>query len=104
MDQQTFDQEVKKQWMRCERVLVKKADHYALDEDRLDQFKKIAVLNNTMPVNACISLMSKHVTKIYDMAEWPDRFKIKDWDESITDCINYLMLLRAIIEEDVIST
>ena len=100
MDRTTFDQTVKKQMMRCESVLARKAKHYALWADRLEQFKKMATLENTSPITALGGVMAKHITKIYDMMALPKEFKMKDWDESITDAINYLLLLKALLVED----
>lgn len=101
MDQTTFDQVVKKQMMRCEAVLQRKAKHYALSGvDRLEQFKKMAKLENTTPIQALGGAMAKHITKFFDMSTYPHNFKEKDWDETITDVMNYLILAKALVVEE----
>lgn len=101
MDQTTFDQVVKKQMMRCEAVLQRKAKHYAVTgEDRLVQFKKMAILENQTVYDSLGGVMAKHVTKLYDMLTMPEEFKMKDFDETITDLMNYLILLKALIVEN----
>lgn len=44
--------------------------------------------------------MAKHTVSIYDMARSDDSFSLEKWDEKITDHINYLILLRAVVVEE----
>lgn len=52
------------------------------------------------PERALAGMMAKHIVSLYDMC-YADRetYDVGTWDEKITDSINYLILLRAIIEE-----
>ena len=44
----------------------------------------------------CTGMMSKHVVSLYDMCySTLLHFDMEQWDEKITDCINYLILLKA---------
>ena len=46
-------------------------------------------------------MMSKHVISLYDMCYSSLlHFDMDQWDEKITDCINYLILLKALVKED----
>ena len=46
-------------------------------------------------------MMSKHVVSLYDMCYSSLlQFDLEQWDEKITDCINYLILLKALIKEE----
>ena len=46
-------------------------------------------------------MLAKHIVSLYDMC-YADRevYEISIWEEKITDSLNYLFLLRAIIEEE----
>lgn len=43
--------------------------------------------------------MAKHTVSVYDMAESGQLYPIELWQEKITDHINYLFLLNAIVRE-----
>jgi hypothetical protein len=44
-------------------------------------------------------MMAKHTVSIYDMCNSGKEYSIDMWNEKITDSINYLLLLRALIED-----
>ena len=46
-------------------------------------------------------MMAKHTVSIYDMCNSGQKYPIELWNEKITDHINYLLLLRAIIEDEI---
>lgn len=96
-----FNEIVEAQIKRCTDVLVKKADEYAVDEDRLHNFKVAANLQ-AIPYRAALSgMMAKHTVSVYDMCNnsWSN-FSMDLWNEKITDSINYLLLLRAMVQEE----
>lgn len=102
MDNDTFMEEVKKQFIRCERVLRKKEEFYASGLDRLSQFKKMAVLQEGTSLAALSGVMSKHLTRLVDMMESQTdifKYKEKDWNETITDTMNYCLLLQGLLAE-----
>lgn len=50
---------------------------------------------------ALAGMMSKHVVSLYDMCySTLLHFDMEQWDEKITDCINYLILLKALVKEE----
>lgn len=97
-----FNVILKKQMGLCSNILVTKAKEYAT-EDRLHNFKKAANLGGTTIRRALSGMMMKHTISIYDMCRSDEMFSLDIWDEKITDHINYLFLLRAIVEEEFIN-
>ena len=79
-------------------VLVNKASEYAT-ADRLHNFKVAAALEGKTPEQALAGMMAKHTVSVYDMAESGQPYPIELWQEKITDHINYLFLLNAIVRE-----
>ena len=94
-----FNQVIENQTIRINRVLFDKAKEYATD-DRLHNFKVAAGLQGVPTKQALAGMMVKHTVSVYDMCMNECTFPIEIWDEKITDHINYLILLRAIIEEE----
>lgn len=101
MQHADFKQVVERQIKMCEDVLIKKATEYQTDTDVLHNFRVAADLQGiTMPM-ALAGMMAKHSVSIYDMCQEPDIFYTQDlWDEKITDHINYLILLMAVVREN----
>lgn len=93
-----FNKAVNDQVKRSLDVLVIKAKEYATD-DRLHNFKTAAVLEHKTPIQALAGMMAKHTVSIYDMCDTGDT-NLDTWNEKITDSINYLLLLRALVEEE----
>lgn len=97
---ETFD----KQIQTCQDMLVTKAKEYAPDEERLHNFIAAADLRNSTMMEVCAGFMLKHTVSVYDMIEYTQKGRIYPkelWEEKITDHINYLILLRAIVEEEI---
>jgi len=86
------------QIQRIRDVLVVKAAEYAT-EDTLANFRKVANLRSCTVPQAISGMMAKHTVSIYDMVESGHSFDIAQWDEKITDHLNYLILLRASLAE-----
>lgn len=82
-----------------ERVLIAKAAEYAT-ADRLHNFKQAAHLQGQTPREALGGFMVKHTVSIYDMINSGDSYPDELWDEKIGDHINYLILLRALVEDE----
>lgn len=98
MDSARFAEIVDLQTRLCKDVLVDKAREYAT-EDRLHNFKVAAELQGIDMLEALAGMMAKHTVSIYDMCGSEETFTAAQWDEKITDHINYLILLRAIVYE-----
>ena len=103
MDHETFMMEVEKQFLKCKRTLTSKGDLYAPGHDRLEQFKILAKLQNDTPIATLSGLVSKHFSTLVYMMEnsvSKDSFKKKQWDETITDIMNYCLLLQGLLTEE----
>lgn len=72
----------------------------ALAPDRLEHFKKAAAIMNTTPKAALLGMLSKHIISVSDMCTDNRKYPVGKWEEKITDSINYLLILRAIVEEE----
>lgn len=100
MNAEEFIRVVEAQFEKCEWTLTFKANEYATDDDRLHNFKVAAALQSISTKQALAGMMAKHSTSIYDMCKSNTNFTEPLWIEKITDHINYLFLLRAIVAED----
>jgi hypothetical protein len=99
----------------CSKVLHEKGQAYSgSDEDRLKNFKVADVISsapNKRPAGQKKVLwgyMLKHITSIYYMCGMGSRESgsLKkpsraDWDEKLVDTINYLLLLTAMVDEEI---
>ena len=93
-----FNVLTEEQMDRSSSVLSDKAKEYAT-EDRLHNFKVAAALQGVTHVKALAGMMSKHTVSIYDMCWSGLDYGLKVWQEKITDAINYLLLLNAMVRE-----
>lgn len=99
MQADQFNRIVKEQVMHCLDLLSVKAGEYAT-ADRLHNFKTAAEIQECTPVQALGGMMAKHTVSVYDMINTGDTYTKELWDEKITDHINYLLLLKALVEEN----
>ena len=85
----------------CREILQKKTKEYTGgDTDRLGAFKAAAALQHTTPERALAAMLAKHIVSLYDMCFADGKsFDAGTWDEKITDSLNYLFLLKAIVKE-----
>lgn len=64
----------------------------------------IATLIHDMPEAqieaALMGMLSKHLISVSDMCTDDRVYPKEQWDEKITDSINYLLILRALVEEE----
>lgn len=101
MTQETFAKIVDVQIQHCKNLLGLKGDEYDTSgNDRLHAFKSAATLQHETQKQALAGMMAKHTVSIYDMIDRDEDFGIDKWIEKISDSINYLLILRAIIEEE----
>lgn len=103
MNTEDFNKIIHEQIERCENTLCKKADEYAVDDDRLHNFKVAAEIQNCLPTTALGGMMAKHTVSVYDMIRGLEEGKgypVELWNEKITDSINYLLLLAAAVREN----
>ena len=98
MNSTIFNEITQAQIERCTSILCKKATEYAT-EDRLHNFKIAAELEQITPEQALAGMMAKHTVSVYDMCMSGKEYPIELWEEKITDSINYLLLLNALIRD-----
>ena len=87
-------------WLYAGKSCKRKQRNTQGDTDRLGAFKAAAALQHTTPERALAGMLAKHIVSLYDMC-FADgmSFDAGTWDEKITDSLNYLFLLKAIVKE-----
>lgn len=92
-----FDEQVQ----LCANTLKRKTREYTGDDtDRLCAFKAAAALQHTTPQRALAGMLAKHIVSLYDMCfDDSASFDADTCNEKITDSLNYLFLLKAIVKE-----
>lgn len=116
-----FNNAVNEQIDTCKSLLIKKGEEYApvIDEDdfienkdgqlefniedltdRLRSFKKAAALMNTTPKAALFGMLTKHLVSVSDMCTDKEKYPQERWSEKLTDSINYLLILSAMVKEE----
>lgn len=96
----TFDKVLNETWDKVEAILKSKGEEYSTELDKLHNFKKAANMKGESPREALGGMMIKHTVSIYDLIAKEESALIEVWDEKIIDHINYLILLRAIVLEE----
>lgn len=100
MQKEQFEYILKKQLHKCEDMLSIKGVEYSQDNDRLHNFHIAAEMLNIKPRAALAGMMAKHTVSVYDLCQEPVLATMGVWEEKITDHINYLMLLRVVVQEE----
>ena len=96
-----FNQTVEEQLEKCQSVLVNKREEYVMGtNDVLHNFKRAAHLMDCEVRQALGGMMVKHTFSIFDMIEAERTYDTATWDEKITDSINYLLLLKAVLVDE----
>lgn len=100
MNNAEFKDVVNHQMETCYSMLDVKNEEYTMDSDRLKYFKRAGILNYSTPKAALFGMLAKHLLSLADMCTSENTYHIERWSEKITDSINYLLLLRALVEEE----
>lgn len=101
MTNQDFRRVIDDQIGYCTSLLISKGEEYDNDtDDRLHSFKTAAMLQGITPKQALAGMLAKHTISIFDMCQEKGVCSIEKWTEKITDHINYLLLLKAMIVEE----
>ena len=101
MTKEEFEQVFKEELALVTKVLVRKRNEYTPEvstADCLKNFKNGSSLMGSPELCLC-SYLLKHIVSIFDMAKLPGNYEEAVWTEKITDSINYLFLLKALIAE-----
>lgn len=100
MRPEDFNDILRHQINTCDGMLIKKAAEYAPDADRLHNFRQAANLSKETMAQALGGFMLKHTVSIYDMIQSGEHYELDLWSEKITDHINYLLILKAVVVEE----
>ena len=98
MTTEKFNRLTEDQINRSFDILCNKAKEYAT-EDRLHNFRVAASLQGVTELQALAGMMAKHTVSVYDMCSSGAEYPLSLWEEKITDHINYLLLLNAMVHE-----
>lgn len=101
MNNAMFTQLIENQLERCKEILLLKNEEYGSETDRLHNFNVGAAMTGKTPQKILGGFMLKHTISIYDMINSEEHFNSVQWDEKITDHINYLLLLKATVYEEI---
>jgi len=100
MKLEDFNRTIDEMLKLCKDTLSVKQDEYNLDADRLSFFKEGNELTRLTPERTLYMFMYKHIKSLADMIASEKPYPKELWLEKIKDNINYLLLLRALLEDD----
>lgn len=101
MDLANFDNVANLQLARCVDLLTSKRGEYAPDYDVLQNFKDAAAMNGISSPEALWGYVTKQIVSVKNMVHQDTtNFSMAQWDEKLTDIINYMVLLKAIVIEN----
>lgn len=101
MTNEVFNAVVDGQLELCRKLLCEKGKEYDSNtNDRFHSFKVAAELQNITPQQALAGMLAKHTVSIFDLIK-ADEPNLTIWEEKITDHINYLLLLKALIMDEI---
>lgn len=105
MNQERFNALVESTMRDTLQLLVVKGGEYAGSEDRLANFKRGAALTGATPLQVAFIYASKHydaiATFVRDNAAGEYRPRSESIGGRLDDLINYCVLMKAIIQEEV---
>jgi len=99
MNTKDFNNIVNNRTKLINNVLASKAKEYAIG-DRLYNFKRAAEIQRTTPKKALLGMLAKHLVSVIDIIE--DSIPATEHliEEKLGDAINYLILLEALLKEE----
>ena len=102
MTNERFEQVFEETVGKCRAILISKNKEYARGGDKLSNFKKAAALQGITAESALKGMMVKHLVSVCDYItdlEVESLHTLEAWDEKVLDSLNYLFLLRGLLEE-----
>jgi len=100
MNRDTFTKIVNIHCDQMKAVLTHKAKEYAHRGDRLHNFKTAAVINEVSVPEALWGMATKHLVSVLDLVYGNLENTEAMVDEKVGDLINYLVLLKAVLQEE----
>lgn len=104
MDVSTFEQIVKDQMEMCSKIMLTKSAEYSRNNDKLWNFKVAGRKLGVSQMQANRGMTIKHTVSIEDLItdiEEGKAVSLEVLDEKFTDEINYLLLLKAQMIEEI---
>ena len=99
MNSGMLEEVIEEQIQICRDILIEKSREYTPGSDRLSNFRQAASAQCLTMEQALAGMMAKHTISIFDMIWSPEEYPMEKWEEKITDHLNYLLLLKAILVE-----
>lgn len=106
METKDFNELTKNFFEDCKAVLGVKANEYAHEGDRLENFKRAAALEKCEPEEALKGMLTKHIVSIYGFIDELNGYggskdrPLSQWHEKLVDAVNYIgPLLWALLNE-----
>lgn len=105
MNQEHFNSLVKNVLEICSNKMISKGEEYSLDIDRLSAFKNASLYLSESPISVLLNYRAKHEMSIIDICNKMTRgqsYQKVSKDllyEKVTDNINYLILLLALVQD-----
>lgn len=100
MTLEKFNCSVSRQLEYCKSLLVQKGKEYAPTTDRLASFKAAGTLQGISSKEALCGMLAKHIVSVYEMCRTQEQYPAEKWTEKITDSINYLLILKAMVDDE----
>jgi len=99
MTPKDFEEVFDKQIAQCSAILISRSKTYSTVLDRLHNFKKAAHLQECSSEQALFGMVSKHIVALSDAIALEEPVSEGAWNEWITDIMNYMILLKAVLIE-----
>lgn len=99
MNNEQFLTHIESAYLRRRQLLEIKRKVYSGEKDRLEQFHRAGAVQNILPTEALVGMMTKHYTSVADMAKNPSAYTSKQWNEKLDDLRNYCDLLDALVSD-----
>jgi ERCC4-related helicase len=99
MNTETFDKIVEERLTKIKDILLIKSKEYAVNDDRLYNFRRASIINKETPEQALWGMFTKHLVSVIDLVEGSTQVTEYLVNEKIGDAINYLILLEAIFKD-----
>lgn len=98
-----FKRVMNAQIKECKAILDEREEYYGTDEDRLDNFRRVAISTRDTAKHALMVMVGKQWDAINSAVVREARGEVvgfDEWTEWITDVINYMLLLKALVIDD----
>jgi len=98
-----FKKVVNLQLKRCREVLDQREQYYGTDDDRLDNFRRVAVSTRNSTKRVLMTMVGKQWDALNSAAVREaegEQVGLAEWSEWITDVINYMLLLKGMVFDD----